>query len=92
MPSSRSVNQNKKREKLPGLLTLNKSRERIMEWWSHAYVGERGIRQQFFNEAQASLRLDFGLTQHLDEIFDSVTLQQTQLKFNQQIPEWNYSQ
>ncbi len=92
MPSSRSVNQNKKRDKLPGLLTLNQSRERIMEWWNRAYVEETGTRQQFFNEAQASLRLDFGLTQHLDEIFDSVTLQQTQLKFNQQIPEWNYSQ
>ena len=63
-----------------------------MEWWNRAYVEETGTRQQFFNEARASLRLDFGLTQHLDEISDSAALQQTQIKFNQQIPEWNYSQ
>ena len=63
-----------------------------MEWWNRAYVEETGTRQQLFNEAQASLRLEFGLTQHLDEISDSAALQQTQLEFNQQIPEWNYSQ
>lgn len=68
---------------------------RAKELWnggSHARVRERGIRQLFFNESQASLRLDFGLVQHLDEIIDSAALQQSQLKFYQQIPEWNYSQ
>ena len=50
-----------------------------MEWWNRAYVEETGTRQQFFNEAQASLRLDFGLTQHLEEISDSAALQQTNL-------------
>ena len=50
-----------------------------MEWWNRAYVEETGTRQQFFNEAQASLRLDFGLTQHLEEISDSAVLQQTNL-------------
>ena len=50
-----------------------------MEWWNRAYAEETGTRQQFFNEAQASLRLDFGLTQHLDEISDSAALQQTNL-------------
>ena len=33
MPSSRRVNQNGKRDKLPGLFAFNESRERIMEWW-----------------------------------------------------------
>ena len=50
-----------------------------MEWWNRAYVEETGTRQQFFNEAQASLRLDFALTQHLEEISDSAALQQTNL-------------
>lgn len=50
-----------------------------MEWWNRAYVEETGTRQQFFNEAQASLQLDFGLTQHLKEISDSAALQQTNL-------------
>ena len=63
-----------------------------MKWSNRAHVEETGTRQQFFNEAQASLRLEFGLTQLLDEISDSAALQQTQLKFNQQIPEWNCSQ
>ena len=50
-----------------------------MEWWNRAYVEETVTRQQFFNETQASLRLDFGLTQHLEEISDSAALQQTNL-------------
>ena len=92
MPSSRRVNQINKRDKLSGLLTLNESRKRIMEWWNRAYIEETGTRQLFFNEARASLRLDFGLTQHLDENYDSAALQQTQFKFNQRILEWNCSQ
>lgn len=92
LPVHRKINQRQKKDKLPGLITLNESRERILEWWDSAYIDAAEIiRQQFFNEAQASLRLDIDVSQHPDEIFDSMTLQQTQLKFNQQIPEWNYS-
>lgn len=92
LPTSRTVNQNSKREKLPSLLRLNDARERILNWWDCAYLQDKvSIQDQFFTEVAASLRLDLALSQDLDEVFDSVSLQQTQLKFNQQIPEWNDS-
>ncbi len=92
LPTARSVNQKQKREKIPSLLKLNDSRDRILNWWNCAYINDEAIvEDQFFTEAAASLRLDLGSSQHLDDVFDSVSIQQTQLKFNQQIPEWNDS-
>ncbi|MDE0308574.1 MAG: methyltransferase domain-containing protein [Acidiferrobacterales bacterium] len=90
MPANPAVNQKLKRDKLPGLFTLGESRERITEWWESAYIQHNEIiKQRFFNEVRASLRLNFS-EQDPEDIFDSLEVQQIQLKFNQQIPEWNY--
>lgn len=89
LPSSRAVNQNQKRDRLPGSERLLKAEGRIMEWWRSAYfMSEEGIaRERFLCEAHASLPgLDVSPT--LNAVFDAVCLQRIRLKHDQQIPEW----
>ena len=88
LASHRHINQKDKREKLPSRDRLQAARERILEWWQAAYVKDSNLHNQFFTEASASLRILSSLNQDLESVFDSLTLQQTHLKFNQQIPEW----
>ena len=89
LASHRYINQKDKREKLPSRNRLQLARERILEWWQAAYVKDSNLRNQFFTEASSSLRILSDRNQDLESVFDSLTLQQTHLKFNQQIPEWN---
>ena len=92
LPSSRSVNQQQKRDRLPSKTRLLASQERILEWWKRAYIHQDSnlIRRQFADEAGASLRVDAPSVDRLDlgQIFYSVLNQQLHLKANQQVPEW----
>ena len=90
IPSSRTVNQNQKRDKLPSESRLRAARERLLDWWNWAYIHEENktYEKRFFQEAAASLPIGTSWIGDLDEVFLSVVLQQLNLKYNQQIPEW----
>ena len=92
LPSSRSVNQHQKRDRLPSKICLLTSQDRILEWWDMAYLHQDSILigRQFADEACASLRVDAPSTDasYLEQIFHSVLIQQLHLKSNQQVPEW----
>ena len=92
LPSSRSVNQHQKRDRLPSKVCLLASQDRIHEWWDKAYIHQDSnlISRQFADEVGASLRVDAPSTVDLDleQIFHSVLIQQLHLKSNQQVPEW----
>ena len=93
LPSSRSVNQHQKRDKLPSKICLLTSHDRILEWWDAAYTHcdlNPIRRQQFADEVGASLRVDALSADDpdLEQIFNSVLIQQLHLKSNQQVPEW----
>ena len=96
LPSSRSVNQHQKRDRLPTKICLLSSQDRILEWWDKAYIRQDSslIRRQFADEADASLRVDAQSADdldHLEQVFHSVLIQQLHLKSNQQVPEWEIS-
>ncbi len=90
MPALRTLNQKDKRDKLPSRDRLLKSKELIQRWWHKAYVaaGIGEIEKRFFDEASASLSFGAAKESSLEDIFDSVMLQQINLKSNQQVPIW----
>jgi hypothetical protein len=90
MPALRSVNQHKKRERLPGEALLQAARERIQTWWHDAYLtqGNRLLSTQFRTEALASLPVAGGEADGTDEVFSGLALQRLRLKLNRQVAEW----
>ncbi len=92
LPSSRSVNQYGKRDKLPSKFHLRDAEDRIQSWWDIAYkkAPSNAIKHQFFTEASSSLRVFSEQCESLEDVFEAVIVQQTNLKFNQQVPEWEF--
>ena len=91
LPASQNVNQKQKRDKLPSVPKLEKSESAILEWWQKAYIEKSGsTKQEFFNQARASLRVsvDSHSGPSLDDIFESLVVQQHKLRVYQQIPQW----
>ena len=90
MPALRSVNQHKKRERLPGESVLHAARDRIQTWWQEAYLGQGNavLPTRFRTEAVASLPIVGGTVDGTDEVFSGLALQRLRLKLNRQVPEW----
>jgi hypothetical protein len=92
LPSTRSVNQHDKRDRLPSASTLNSARERVQDWWRAGYSlgADSPFAERFFIEARSTLPLlnaaDDSIA--IDDVFDAVAFQRLRLKKNQQIPEW----
>ena len=93
MPSHRSVNQAQKRDRLPALEMLRSAQPRIQEWWQSGYLdaGKLTLGERFMTEARATLPLLGPTDAGLDDIFTAVTLQQTRLHHDQQMPLWSPS-
>jgi SAM-dependent methyltransferase len=90
LPSHRDVNQNKKRDRLPGSDLLRSAQDRITQWWQTAYSEPNDgiLAERFALEALASLP---GLDRQAiepDDIFNAVSLQRMRLRHDQQVPEW----
>ncbi len=88
LPTHRHVNQRLKRERIPSAATLGAAEDRIMSWWATAYVdaGDPARRSRFEREALASLPGVSSLL--LPDVFAGVALRRTQLRHDQQVPEW----
>ncbi len=95
LPATKEAN-NSKSDKLVTLRTLNSSRERIAEWWHHAYFNSAGVSytERFSREAQASLPLiDLNLVDAVslfDNIFEAMYLKRAGLKQNQNLVDWDF--
>jgi SAM-dependent methyltransferase len=92
LPSTRTVNQHEKRDRLPSATVLNGARERVQDWWRAGYSlgADSPIADRFFLEARSSLPLIDASDDLIavDDVFDAVAFQRLRLKENQQIPEW----
>lgn len=88
-PSHPSVNQ-KKGDKLPSAESLVDARDRILEWWHTAYVGQDAIGERFVDEAVAALpgALVSSASPLPEDVFDGLMLQRATLKRDQQLAEW----
>jgi len=93
LPSTRTVNQHEKRDRLPSAAVLDGARERIEYWWKAGYslAEDRLKTDQFFLEARTSLPAmnNIGDLIGTDGVFKAVGVQRLRLKQNQQIPEWS---
>jgi len=92
LPSTRTVNQHEKRDRLPSASLLNSARERVQDWWRAGYslAADGPVGDRFFLEARSSLPLINASDDLIvvEDVFDAVAFQRLQLKENQQIPEW----
>lgn len=90
MPTSRSVNQKEKREKLPGPQLMLASQDRIISWWEAAYrTATPLIQERFVLEATASLPCLQPTDPDLDTLFEGMLSQRSRLRFDQRVPEWD---
>jgi SAM-dependent methyltransferase len=89
LPAHRDVNQNQKRDKLPGAEILRSAQQRIEEWWDRGYVkaDNRLLNERFMTEARATLPI-VETKPRLDDVFAAVNMQQLRLKNDQQVPVW----
>ena len=90
MPTHRAVNQQQKRDRLPGAALLRNSQDRIQTWWSRGYIGVEGavLRGRFMTEAEATLPMISGSASGLDDVFDAVGMQQVRLRADQGVGVW----
>jgi hypothetical protein len=90
LPAHRDVNQNQKRDRLPGLEILRSAQERIEEWWEMGYIkaDNQLLSERFMTEARATLPIVGTADDRLDDVFAAVNLQQLRLRHDQQVPVW----
>ncbi len=92
LPAHRSINQHKKRDRLPSDGLLGAAAERIFDWWQRAYLRDSVLLpKRFLIEAQASLpglqdAGEAGMVR--EDVFAALRLQQLRLCHDQQVPEW----
>ena len=91
LPAQRNVNQNQKRDKLPGVELLRSARNRIQEWWERGYLraDNQVLHERFMTEARATLPVVKDVEFKLDDVFAALNLQQLRLKYDQQVPVWD---
>ena len=94
LPTHRTVNQNQKREKLPGIELLRSAQDKIQEWWHKGYLNadNQVLPERFLTEAKATLPNIKQGEVRLDDVFAALNLQQIRLKHDQQVPVWNSPQ
>ena len=90
LPAHRDVNQNQKRDKLPGVELLRSAQDRIQEWWHKGYfqADNQVLSERFMTEAKATLPVIEHVEFQLDDVFAALNLQQIRLKHDQQVPIW----
>ncbi len=90
LPVDRRVNQNLKRDRLPGDAILRAAQDPIEQWWEDAYLKAENsvLAERFRIEAGASLPIVSADKVRLDDVFAGLTLQRLRLKHDQQVPEW----
>ena len=88
MPADRRVNQQMKRDRLPGPARLSDSQQRIQSWWQGAYLDQPALGEVFVAEARSTLpSLDLYSCQ-ADDVFDALRLQCVRIRHDQQAPLW----
>lgn len=93
LPAHREVNQRLKRDRLPSASALGAAEERILHWWSTAYLApeDLALPSRFGHEARASLpglRATGPGDCDLERVYAAVGLQRMRLRQDQGVPEW----
>ena len=86
LPATEKVNLSKS-DRLPSAETLTEARDRMIDWWSRAWLDGPRM-EQFFMEAAYSLPGLSGDKPPLEEIHQAARHQRARLRQDQQIAEW----
>ncbi len=86
LPVAPAVN-TRKGDKLPSASTMSDARERILNWWQHAYLNPH-LQERFLLEAGVSLPMLKDSQPDLEEIYMAMLHQRARLKSDQQLVEW----
>ena len=90
LPANRRVNQQEKRDRLPGETMLHQARERILNWWQIGYEqSDTSTRERFRAEVAAGLPAVATGNFQLEEAFDALVVQRMRLRVDQRVPEWH---
>ena len=90
LPANRRVNQQEKRDRLPGEAMLHQARERILDWWQIGYEqSDTSTRERFRAEVAAGLPAVATGNFQLEEAFDALVVQRMRLRVDQGVPEWH---
>ena len=90
LPANRRVNQQEKRDRLPGEAMLHQARERILDWWQIGYEqSDTSTRERFRAEVAAGLPAITTGNFQLEEAFDALVVQRMRLRVEQGVPEWH---
>lgn len=89
LPANPSINRHGKRDRLPSAQMLERSAERIMDWWRRAWLFQPGTAQRFRAEVRASLPLDQFAEDNLEPVFAGLQARRFVLRADQQVAEWH---
>lgn len=87
LPTAQNLNRSKS-DCLPSADQLERSAERIQEWWHLAYH-QTDYQRRFYEEATAALPLRSDTATTLDDLLTGVRRQRVRLRTDQQIAEWS---
>lgn len=87
LPSSPVINR-RKSDKLPSAEMLDRSSDRILEWWNRAWTQNETVEKRFLMEAKASLPLFSKNIDH-ETIFDGLQKRRFAIRSDHQIAEWS---
>jgi len=87
LPSHPKINR-RKSDKLPSAEMLDRSSDRILEWWNRAWTQDKIVEKRFLMEAKASLPL---FSEDIDHqtIFDGLQKRRFAIRSDHQIAEWS---
>jgi len=88
LPSDPKVNRHSKRDRLPSAEVLEKSMDRIVDWWQRAWLGRPVTAERFQIEASASLPLVGDADDCPAPIFAGLQARRFSLHADHLVPEW----
>jgi len=88
LPASATAN-SRKGDKLPSAYAMFDARNRIIDWWQHAYI-DSPLKGKFLLEAGSSLPRLVEEELELEDIYNAMLHQRVRLKADQQLVEWTF--
>ena len=89
LPTSAVINRDKGK-RMPTADTMERSSDRIMDWWKMAWMDNPVIANRFFTEAKSSLPICTPpASTNLDEVFDGLQRHRSSLRSDHLAAEWH---
>lgn len=88
VPAHPRVNRHEKRDRLPARDAFADARDRIVDWWRDAWLGDPALAARFAREVAATLPMAEGAEP--DAVFAAADWRRLRLRQDQMAPEWTF--